>query len=303
MTDIVIEAKNLTKRYAQKTALNDLSIKIHKGGVHTFIGPNGAGKSTFFRMLLGFVSPTLGSCHILGHDCQHLTPAARGRIGFVNEEHTLPPWLTVQQVAQIQQRLYANWDEAIYREVLGNFDVRSEQKISTLSKGERAGVTLSMAFAQKPELLILDEPTVGLDVVARKKFLEALLFTEAEQGCTMIYCSHQMEEVERVSDNLIILEKGRIKLVSSPDKFCDRVSAWNCDFPKGRPEKDNIPGLLQIKTIEDSFQLIVLDQAADFNKELQKRGAQNCFPSTVGLDNAVNAFLNHHHAANQAQEI
>lgn len=234
--DHVIETDGLSKRYGRKHALDHLDLRIPRGRIHAIVGANGAGKSTLFRILLGFLAPSAGRARILGRDSQQLTPADRGRIGFVNEEHTLPGWMRVSAIAQMHHREYPRWNQRAYDEVIGHYHVLPEQKVGQLSRGERAGFNLALALARSPELLILDEPTLGLDVVAKRAFLESLLYSNAADDCTVIYCSHQMEEIERVADNLIILERGRLMHMSAPEEFCSRVSHWVADIPFKGPE-------------------------------------------------------------------
>jgi ABC-2 type transport system ATP-binding protein len=171
MSDFVIETRQLSKRYGAKLALDHLDLQVPRGRIHAIVGANGAGKSTLFRILLGFLAPTAGEARILGKDSQALGPEDRGRIGFVNEEHTLPGWMRVHAVTAMQRRQYARWNQDAYEEVLGHYHVLPEQKVSQLSRGERAGFNLALALAQRPELLVLDEPTLGLDVVAKRAFL------------------------------------------------------------------------------------------------------------------------------------
>src|SRR5215212_4344959 len=189
--DFVIETTGLTKRYGRKLALDNLTLRIPRGRIHAIVGANGAGKSSLFRILLGVQSPNAGRATILGHDCTALTERERARIGFVNEEHSLPGWLRVDELVAMQRRLYPGWNEQRYKSIVGHFHVLPEQRIGGLSRGERAGVNLAMALAQNPELLILDEPTLGLDVVAKRAFLEAVLGSADDAGTTIIYCSHQ----------------------------------------------------------------------------------------------------------------
>jgi ABC-2 type transport system ATP-binding protein len=296
MSNNCIETYQLTKQYGNKTAVNQLDLTVEKGGIHAFVGSNGAGKSTLFRLLLGVTSPTSGKANILGQDCQHLTNDIRGKVGYVNEEHTLPNWMTVEKVVAMQKHFYCNWDDIIYQRVIGYFDVDPKQKVSGLSRGERAGFNLSMALAQSPELLILDEPTLGLDVVAKQSFLEALMFTETKNESTIIYCSHQMEEVERVADNLIILEKGQLRNNSAPDVFVERISSWVVNFDVKQVDKDVIEGLLSVKFINGQHHIITVDQRAEkFRQQVQLLGAKEVHPMGVTLNSAVNAFLSKNH--------
>ena len=295
--DYVIETRALSKRYGRKLALDNLDLRIPRGRIHAIVGANGAGKSTLFRILMGFMPPTTGEARILGKDSQQLTPADRARIGFVNEEHTLANWMRVSQVAAMQKHQYPRWNQQAYDSVIGHYHVLPEQKVGQLSRGERAGFNLALALAQGPELLVLDEPTLGLDVVAKRAFLESLLYSNAADDCTVIYCSHQMEEIERVADNLIILERGQLKNMSAPEEFTARVSHWVADVPFKGPELHTVPGLLEVQRLDGLHHYLVLDQDDGFERFLRESGARNVQSMPVSLDRAVNAFLAKNHAA------
>ena len=295
--DCVIETCALSKRYGRKLALDHLDLAIPRGRIHAIVGANGAGKSTLFRILMGFMPPTAGEARILGKDSQQLTPADRARIGFVNEEHTLANWMRVSQVAAMQKHQYPRWNQQAYDSVIGHYHVLPEQKVGQLSRGERAGFNLALALAQGPELLVLDEPTLGLDVVAKRAFLESLLYSNAADDCTVIYCSHQMEEIERVADNLIILERGQLKNMSAPEEFTSRVSHWVADVPFKGPQLHTVPGLLEVQRLDGLHHYLVLDQDEGFERFLRESGARNVQSMPVSLDRAVNAFLAKNHAA------
>ena len=295
--DYVIETRALSKRYGRKLALDNLDLRIPRGRIHAIVGANGAGKSTLFRILMGFMPPTAGEARILGKDSQQLTPADRARIGFVNEEHTLANWMRVSQVAAMQKHQYPRWNQQAYDSVIGHYHVLPEQKVGQLSRGERAGFNLALALAQGPELLVLDEPTLGLDVVAKRAFLESLLYSNAADDCTVIYCSHQMEEIERVADNLIILERGQLKNMSAPEDFTARVSHWVADVPFKGPQLHTVPGLLEVQRLDGLHHYLVLDQDDGFERFLRESGARNVQSMPVSLDRAVNAFLAKNHAA------
>ncbi len=293
----VIETTALTHRFGRKLALDNLSLAVPRGGIHAIVGANGAGKSTLFRILLGFLAPVAGESRTLGCDSQRLTPADRGRIGFVNEEHTLPRWMRVSQVTAMQRHQYAQWKQAVFESVIGHYNVLPEQKVGELSRGERAGFNLALALAQSPELLVLDEPQLGLEVVAKRAFLDSLLYGNTTDDCTVIYCSHQMEEIERVADNLIILEQGQLKNMSAPADFCARVTHWVADVPFKGPDPRTVPGLLEVQRLDGLHHYLVLDQHEDFATFLRASGAREVQSMPVSLDRAVNAFLAKNHAA------
>jgi len=297
-SEYVVETEGLTLQYGRKFALKDLSLRVPRGRIHAIVGANGAGKSSLFRVLLGFQTPSSGSARILDQSCAQLSPEVRGRIGFVNDEHTMPEWMRIGDVVAMQRRQYPQWDQARFDETAGHFNVLPEQKVAQLSRGERAGINLAMALAQSPELLILDEPTLGLDVVAKRAFLEALMFCNSVDACTIIYCSHQMEEIERVADNLIILERGELKHMSAPDEFCERVSLWVADLPaaavtalRARPE------VLLLQKLDGLVHVLILDRDAQYGEVLTGFGARHVQTMPVSLDRAVNAFLTRDHAA------
>lgn len=293
-----IDARGLVLRYGGKNALDGLSLQVPCGGVHAIVGANGAGKSSLFRVLLGFESPSAGASALLGCPSASLTPAMRGRIGFVNEEHALPGWMRVDTLAQMQRRQYRAWNDARYQQVLRHFNVLPAQKVAQLSRGERAGVNLAMALAQRPELLILDEPTLGLDVVAKRAFLDALMACGYDDGTTIVYCSHQMDEIERVADELVILDRGRVHLQATPADFTARVSLWMAAFPFQEPaELDQLPGLLHRQRIEGLTHLLVLDAGQDTAARLQLLGAREARRMEVNLERAVNGMLACGHAA------
>jgi ABC-2 type transport system ATP-binding protein len=293
-----IDARGLVLRYRARNALDHLTLQLPRGGVHAIVGANGAGKSSLFRVLLGFESPTAGTSTVLGCPSTALTPALRGRIGFVNEEHALPGWMRVDALARMQRHQYPAWNETRYTQVLRHFNVLPAQKVAQLSRGERAGVSLAMALAQRPELLILDEPTLGLDVVAKRAFLDALMDCGYDDGATIVYCSHQMDEIERVADELIILERGQVRLQATPADFTARVSLWMAEFPfQEPPELAELPGLLQHQRLEGLTHLLVLDAGPDTVARLKLLGARVARRMDVSLERAVNGMLACGHAA------
>jgi ABC-2 type transport system ATP-binding protein len=294
---LAVETRGLTRLHGRKRALDGLDLALPRGGIHAIIGSNGAGKSTLFRLLLGFQNADAGDCFVLGQRSDILTAADRKRIGFVNEEHVLPAWARVDTVFAVQRSHYADrWDANAFDAVIACFDLSGRQRIGQLSRGERAGFNLALALAQSPELLILDEPTLGLDVVARKRLLEALIATVGDDDRTIVYCSHQIDEVERLADTLVVLERGKLASFSAPDAFCDRITQWVADIPFKGPNRDAVPGLLQHRQIDGVHHYVVIDQSEAFAEFLRAQGARTVQAMPVSLDRAVDAFLTRNHA-------
>jgi len=300
MSELAIDVKGLVKRFDNKQALAGLSLQIESGGIHAFIGSNGAGKSTLFRILLGFLQADEGESLVLGESSLNFKPQTRGRIGYVNEEHTLPDWLQTNDLLRIQKKFYPQWNEEVYQQIIANFDVDPKQKVGSLSRGERAGLNLALALAQSPELLILDEPTLGLDVVAKQEFLESIIYC-CELDMTVVYCSHQMDEVERLAEDLIIIEQGRISVRSSPEEFRGRVSSWLVNAEHKRLVEEKIERFLFGRRIEDKYQFYVLDKPREFEKSLSLLGIEQAVCSDIGLASAVRAYLTANHLGSSSQ--
>jgi len=287
-SDFAIETQRLSRFYGDRYALRDLTLAVPRGGVHALVGRNGAGKTTLLRVLLGFVGPSGGTSRVLGEDSATLSAEVRGRIAYGTEEHALPGWMTVASLRALHARTYPRWDEGAYGEVARRFHLPDARRVSHLSNGQRAGLALALALAQSPDILLLDDPTLGLDPVARQTFVETLLFVGKRDETTVIYSSHDLDEVERVADDVIILVDGGLAAFAPPDQIHARISAWILD---DLPEGCAIPGLLQARNIEGQTQIVVLDQGADFGSRLEALGARGLTPWPLGFDRAINAFL------------
>lgn len=289
--EIVIETAGLGRRFGRRVALAGVDLKVAAGGVHALVGRNGAGKSTLYRILLGFLAPTSGSSRVFGADSRELPPAVRGRIGFVYETHPLPGWMTVKGLVGVHRSLYPGWSDATFGEVTSLFRLADAQRVRELSRGERAGLALALALAPGPDLLMLDEPTLGLDVTATHAFLESLLFAGEREGCTILYSSHQMAEVERLADRVIVLADGEIAADCAPDELRTRVAAWTVEEWPATAEANNLPGLLQVRAIDGQLHLLVLDQGEGLGEVLSARGGRGIRRTAVGFERAMEGFL------------
>ncbi len=210
----IIELTNVTKRFGNQTALEQVSFEVPAGVVFALLGENGAGKTTAIRLMLGLEEPTAGGVRVLGLDGRRDGLEIRRRVGYLSERPTLYEWMTAAEIGWFTAGFYADGFEHRFRTLVSDFRVPLDRRLSQLSKGMRAKVGLSLAMAHSPELLILDEPTSGLDTMVRREFLESMVDIAAE-GRTVLLSSHQIGEVERVADIVAIVHAGRL-LVHEP---------------------------------------------------------------------------------------
>jgi ABC-2 type transport system ATP-binding protein len=207
-----IEITQLSRSYGRVDAVRGLDLTVPAGSICALVGPNGAGKTTTLRVLAGLLDPSKGSARILGVDTRRLRVAERRRIGFLDERQQQPDWMTVRQLLDYCAPLYPAWDKALEIELLRRFELPTDRKLSQLSRGMRMKALLISVTAFRPEILLLDEPFSGFDPVVRDDVSRGLLDVTQEGNCTVLLSSHDIEEVERVADRLVMLELGR-KLV------------------------------------------------------------------------------------------
>ena len=211
MNDFAIEASALKRSFGGRPALDGLDLRVPAGSIFGFLGRNGAGKTTTIKVLMGMLKADAGTAHIFGVDAGD--PArnveARRRIGFVTEDKELYPYMTVDQVIRFTRPFFPKWRDDLERRYLKMFDLPPGKRISELSKGMRSKLMLLLAICHGAELLILDEPTDGLDPAAIEDVLRELVAIAASQGTTMFFSSHQLTEVEQIADNICIIDKGR----------------------------------------------------------------------------------------------
>ena len=210
MTDAAIEISNLTVRYGRVTAVHDVTINVPRGSVYALLGRNGAGKSSLVRCLLGQRKPDSGTIRAFGEDVWTRRAALMQRIGVVSEEADAPPEMTVAQIARFCSRLYARWDQREVDERLERFEVPARTKFGALSKGQKKQALLALALATSPDVLILDDPTLGLDVVARKSLFEEVIAELADRGITVFLTTHDLGGIETLADRVAIMKNGTL---------------------------------------------------------------------------------------------
>ncbi len=259
MTTPAIESRGLTKYYGTTLALDHLDCTIPSGCICAMVGRNGSGKTTAIKLFLGLLSPTSGSSSVLGCDSRKLTPKLRKRIGYAAEGHKLFRWMSIGALEKFQQPFFpGTWNGGAFDEMLDYFGLSKKQKIKQLSNGQRAQVSLALTLAPDPELLILDDPTLGLDAAIRRQFLEGMIKLIMRRGRTVLFSSHILSDVERVSDRILVLDRGVIRADCTLDTF--RSAVKKVILPAGGPppQEIDIPGLLHVKQTDSTVEVIVV---------------------------------------------
>lgn len=223
MSEAVIQTHGITHYFGRRAALDGVSLSVPRGSIFALLGRNGSGKSTLIQILLGLLTPTRGSATVFGESTVSLSPKTIARIGYTPENHPLPGGLRVRDLHAYQRTFFTAWDDAVYHAVLEPFGISPAQRVGQLSRGQRAGLAIALTLAPSPELLMMDDPSLGLDPVARRTLLEAMLLATRRSGSTIFFTSHQLDDVERVSDSIAILDRSVLRVSCRTESLLRRV--------------------------------------------------------------------------------
>jgi ABC-2 type transport system ATP-binding protein len=240
----LIEIRSLTRRFGHKTALTHIDLVVPRGGVFGLIGGNGAGKTTLIRHILGMLKAETGHVRVFGLDPVENPVRVLGRIGYLSEDRDLPNWMRVRELLRYTQAFFPAWDPNYAEQLRDAFDLDPNAKIKNLSRGQRARAGLLIALAHRPELLVLDEPSSGLDPVVRRDILSAIIRTIADEGRTVLFSSHLLDEVERVADRVAMIHDGQIVLTGTMDEIKDRHRRITVRFDSFQDRPPQLTGAL-----------------------------------------------------------
>lgn len=289
--DNVIETCGLTRYFGQRCVVDSLDLSVPRGCIFGFLGRNGAGKSTTIRMLLGLLAPTRGSASVLGFDSRALPPAIRARIGYLAEGHHVYGWMSVAECGRFQSAFYPRWNDRVFKSVLSHFGLKEDARAGDLSRGERAGLCLALTLAPEPELLILDDPALGLDPVARRGLLQSMIYLTRKADQTVFFSSHLLSDVERVADRIAVLDGSLLRADCTLETFRSRVRQFVLTFPGTPPPLPPLPGLLQ--TFRSGREVTLTLAACDDGTErrLAALGADRVESVPLGLEDAFVSYL------------
>lgn len=261
-----IEIKGLTKYYDGRKILDNVSLNIPQGCIYGLLGRNGIGKTTLIRILLGLEPPTRGTTKLFGHDSMNLPAAVRGRMGYVAEGHHLIERYRVGRLVDLCRALSLRWDEKLFNELASRFRLPMDRKVKQMSMGMRAQLSLILAMSTDPELLIMDDPTLGLDTTTRREFLEmAIDLIQRDEKRTILFSSHILGDVERIADRIGVFIHGRLVVDCELEELKTRVRKMRVIFDETPPQQLYINGVINRKDSDREMTITV----ADWNEQKQ----------------------------------
>ena len=240
----VIDIQQVSRHFGSKLVLDDITLSQEKGTVLGLVGENGSGKTTIIKHILGLLKPTLGTVRVFGLNPVDDPVPVLARIGYMPEEDMLPGWMNIQQLQRYLQGFYPTWDQVYAEELMSGFGLTKSDRLASLSKGQRARAALMAALAYRPDLVLFDEPSSGLDPLVRRDILGAIVRMIADEGRTVLFSSHQLSEVDRVADRIAMVKQGRIVFCEDQDTL--KATHWNLtvSFAEIRPVPPRIPGVI-----------------------------------------------------------
>ena len=262
MTNAIV-TQHLTKFYGDRPVVHGLNLSVPRGSVYGLLGRNGAGKSTTIKMLTGMVHPDIGSVELLGNDIGSMAPECREKIAYVAENHPLYCWMTVNGVVKFAKSFYRDWNQHLVDQILDHFEISGRRWLARMSNGQRAQVSLALAMAPNPELLILDDPTLGLDTVVRRDFLESMIQIIHQTGRTILMTSHILNDIDRVADRIGIMVDGVLRVDCPTDHFKDSIRRIVVEFDRPPELPAPFRGLVSSRIVRNQLELIIVGFGAE----------------------------------------
>ncbi len=283
-SESLVTVRNLSCRFGRKVALDGVSLDITKGRVFGLMGENGAGKTTLIKHILGALTPKQGEVRVFGVDPTRNPPAVLSQIGYLSEDRDLPKWMRVKEALRYTQAFYPDWDESYAERLREQFRLPANARIRNLSRGEKAKAGLLLALAHRPQLLLLDEPSSGLDAVARRDILGVVVRSVAEEGRTVVFSSHLLDEVERVVDNVAMIHHGKLALHMPMDELKATHQRRVVAFAEPVATFPALDCVLHVEGEGREWAVITHGEADVTRSTLEQAGARILDESTPSLD-------------------
>jgi ABC-2 type transport system ATP-binding protein len=280
----IVDIRNVSRRFGGKLALDDVSLEIQSGSVVGLVGENGAGKTTLIKHILGLLKAQSGSVSVFGQNPVLSPVSVLSRIGYLSEEPDLPGWMRVRELLRYIAPFYPGWDAAYAARLMDEFTLDPAAKLKNLSKGQRARAGLLIALTYRPELLVLDEPSSGLDPIVRRDILGAIVRTIAEEGRTVLFSSHLLSEVERVSDRVAMVRAGKIVFCDSLDRIKRFHTRITLRFHTPLANAPALPGVLAWDGAGHEWTAVCAGSLAEMSTAARNLGADVVEHAGLSLD-------------------
>lgn len=268
----VIECKNLTHYYGKKLVYENLNIHVEEGRILGLLGKNGSGKSTTINIMNGFLEPHSGECIIYGENSQNLSPKTKKRIGFLIEGHVQYAFMNIHQIEKFYSGFYENWKAEPYWDLMAKLKVGPKQKISTMSCGQRSQVALGLILAQDPELLILDDFSMGLDPGYRRLFIDYLRAYAKEKNKTVFTTSHIIQDMERLIDDVLVMDYNRVLAQMPINNFMDNFKQFNFEIENDKVDFSNADFAVNIERVAHQIEFFTYESEEILRQYLSKNG-------------------------------
>jgi len=267
-----IDCINLTHYYGKKLVYENLNFHVPEGTILGLLGKNGSGKTTTINILNGFLQPRSGQCLIYGEDCQRLSPANKARIGFLIEGHIQYAFMNINQLEKFYAGFYPRWDSEPYWELMSKLKVAPKQKISTMSCGQRSQVALGLILAQDPDLLILDDFSMGLDPGYRRLFIDYLREYAKAKNKTIFTTSHIIQDMERLIDDVLIMDYNRVLTQRPVAEFMQEFKQFGFELDDEHLVVSKEPFMVNLDKVRNKVELYTYESEELVLNYLKEKG-------------------------------
>ena len=290
MSSAAIEIEGLVFAYGRQRVLEGVDLNVKAGSIFGFLGRNGAGKTTTIKVLLGLLRPTAGRCSVQGVDPAAKPLVVRRNVGYMAEDQQMYGWMRVSEIIKWVAAFYPAWDKQLTSGLQDVLKISSRAKVKTLSKGQNSSLALLLALGHRPSVVILDDPTLGLDPIARKDFLRHVIDLLQTNGVTVFFSSHLLYEIEPVADHVAILDGGRIVKTSPTERLRETVRRFTLRV-RNEEAMRKLPGLLDATVTGEHWSVAVEECDETRRRLLRELSVNGVQEAGLNLDEIFEAYI------------
>ncbi|MCP3980069.1 MAG: ABC transporter ATP-binding protein [bacterium] len=291
MSESALRFEGVTRRFGRRVAVDRMDLDVPPGTVLGLVGRNGSGKTTSLRLAHGILYPDAGHVRVLGMDPVEQGLELRQRVSLLSEESSLYPWMTVREIVGFAGALHERWDAKLAETMVERLTLDPRQKIKSLSRGTRAKVALVLAVASRPDLLLLDDPTAGLDPLVRREVLQGVLEAVSDEGGAVVYASHLVHDLERVADRVAFLDEGVLRYDGSLERLKADVRRARAVFEDDAPAGLHVPGAIDLTTDGRVLTVVAQGVNGELAATLRGLGAREVDVEPLSLEEILVAML------------